>query len=585
MKTQKIKSKVEIAVVACAVIVAVAVFNYVSGKFFYRLDLTENRQYTVSGATKRILKGLDDIVTVKVFFSKDLPPEKQLTVNMTRDLLNEYKSIAGGNLRVTWEDPADNEDTRRMAASLGVPEIQLQIFKRDKAEIMRGFMGIGITYADNKEAIPVVENLDNLEYDLTQAIRRVKRSAVPKIGVLKSQSADFVPPEIGARMNMGDERTEKRFAPIFESLKRDYEVITVDLSEGKPIDKDIRTLIIPGGDRYTDRTLFEIDQYFMNGGNLIALVNAVNVSFQYGVQGTVQETKLLDLLEYYGVRIERNLIMDASCGYVQVQVPRSMGPFTVNVLEQFRYPYFVRITKNGFADDNPMVSSQSELTLVWASSLTLAPDTSARHKTKAVTLVSSSEQSWEVKGNFDLSPKADSDYMFPAKEAMRRHAMAMYLSGAFTSYFDGKPVPSVKEKSEDEEGDAISKINLASDDKNRAVTPSNKSGNLVVVGDANFINAQNAAPPNVTFLLNLVDWFSLEDNLISVRSRTLKDKTIDPNTLEAGSAKPGIIRAINLLLMPIIVIIAGVIISLRRREKLGPAAAEGSTDRSPNNEE
>jgi hypothetical protein len=78
--------------------------------------------------------------------------------------------------------------------------------------------------------------------------------------------------------------------------------------------------------------------------------------------------------------------------------------------------------------------------------------------------------------------------------------------------------------------------------------------------------------PNVTFLYNLVDWVSLDDNLISVRSRTLKDRTVDPNTLAPGSAKPGIIRAINILLMPLAVIITGVIISLRRREKIGPSS-------------
>jgi len=566
MKTQKIKSKAETAAIAFAVIIAVALVNYVSGKFFYRMDLTENRQYTVSGATKRILKGLDDIVAIKVFFSKELPPETHATVSAVRDILSEYKNIAGGKLRVTWEDPAESDEVRGMAMSLGVPEIRLQTFKRDKAETMLGFMGIGIMYADRKEAIPIVQNLGNLEYDLTQAIMKVKRSSVPKIGVLKSQSADFIPPEIGARMNMGDDRTDKRFAPIFESFKRDYEVVTVDLSEGKPIDKDIRTLIIPGGDRYTDRTLFEIDQYFMNGGNLIALVNAVNVSFQYGIQGTVQETKLMDLLEYYGVRVERNMIMDASCG--QVQVPRNLGPFTIN--ELLPYPFFIRITRSGFADDNPVASSQSELMLGWASSLTLAPDTSGSHKTTTVTLASSSEQSWEVKENFELSPKAN--YELPAKEAMKRHAMAMHASGAFVSYFDGKPIPPVKDKSAEEEGDAISKINLSDNDRDRVVTASNKNGNLVVIGDANFISAQNASGPNVAFLFNLVDWLSLDENLISVRSRTLRDKTIDPNILEAGSAKPGIIRAINLLLMPIAVIIVGVIISLRRREKTGPAA-------------
>jgi len=162
MKTRKIKSKAETIAIACAVIAAVALANYVSGKFFYRLDLTENRQYTVSDATKRILKGLDDIVSVKAFFSKELPPETHSRVSAVRDLLSEYKNIAGGKLRVTWEDPAESDEVRGMAMSLGVPEIRLQTFKRDKAETMLGFMGIGIMYADKKESIPIVQNLETL---------------------------------------------------------------------------------------------------------------------------------------------------------------------------------------------------------------------------------------------------------------------------------------------------------------------------------------------------------------------------------------------------------------------------------------
>ncbi|MDR0330571.1 MAG: GldG family protein [Chitinispirillales bacterium] len=576
MKKQKIKSRVEYIVMAGAVIVAVALVNYFSDKVFYRLDLTENRQYTVSDATKRVLKGLDDIVTVKAFFSKELPPETHITVNTVRDLLSEYKNIAGGKLRVTWEDPAGDEEAMGMAMSLGVPEIRLQTFKRDKAETMVGYMGIGIMYADKKESIPIVQNLPNLEYDLTQAIMKVKRSSAPKIGVLKSQTSDFIPPEISGRMNMGDEKTEKKFAPIFESFKRDYEVVAVDVSEGKPIDKEIRTLIVPNGDRFNDRALFEIDQYFMNGGNIIALVNATEVSFQYGPQGTIKETKLLEILEYYGVRVERNMIMDASCG--QVQVPRNLGMFTIN--ELLPYPYFIRITRSGFSESNPVVSAQSELMLGWASSLTLAPDTAGAHKVTAATLASSSEQSWEVTGNFDLSPQPN--YQIPPKESMKPHAMAMYLNGAFKSYFNGKPVPPAKEKTSGEEEDSINKINLAGNDADRAVTPSNTSGNLVVVGDANFITSQNASGPNVTFMMNLVDWLSLDNNLISVRARTLKDKTINPNILEAGSAKPGVIRAINLLLMPILVVIAGIVISLRRREKIAAASGVSNTTSTQN---
>jgi gliding-associated putative ABC transporter substrate-binding component GldG len=572
MKKQKIKTRAEFAVTAAAVIAVAALANYLSNSFFFRIDLTENKQYTVSDATKRVLRGLDDIVTVKAFFSKDLPPETHNTVNTARDLLNEYKNIAGGKLRVSWIDPAGNEEEANSARSLNVPEITLQTIKQDKAQAMKGYMGIGIMYADRKESIPVVQNLANLEYDLTQAIMKVKRASAPKIGILKSQAADFIPPEIGARMNMGEETTDKKFAPLFRNLEQDYDVVTVDVSEGAPIDKDIRTLIIPGGDRFGDRAVFEIDQFFMNGGNLLVLANATTVSFQYGPQGYVRETKLLELLEHYGVRVERNMIMDASCGHVQV--PRNVGPFTIN--ELVPYPYFVRIVADGFAQNNPVVSAQSELMLGWASSLTHVNDTAAgAADVAAAPLAFSSAQSWEVTGHFDLNPQAE--YQIPAKELLKPHLMATHLSGGFKSFFDGKPVPPVREKNPDDEDDKMSQINLTGDDKDRAITPSNANANLVVIGDANFISAQNANRPNIIFMLNLTDWLSLDNNLIAIRSRALKDKTINPNVLEEGSSTPGMIRWINLLLMPIAVAAAGIIISLKRREKAAPVAATAAT--------
>jgi len=577
MKNKKIKSRAEIAAVIGAVIAVAALLNYVSNRFFYRLDLTENRQYTVSDATKRVLRGLDDIVVVKAFFSKDLPPETHNTVSTVRDLLSEYKNIAGGKLRVTWEDPAGSEEASAAAASLGVPEITLQTIKRDKAEAMKGYLGIGIMYADRKEAIPVVQNLANLEYDLTQAIMKVKRSSAPKIGVLKSQSADFIPEQIRAQMNMADDVTEKKFSPLFENFKRDYEVVTVDVSEGKPIDRDIKTLIVPSGGRINERAIFEIDRYFMNGGNLLALANAVEVSFQYGPQGSVQESPLLELLEHYGVRVERNLIMDASCGYVLV--PRNVGPFTIN--EQIPYPYFIRIGADGFAKNNPAVSSQSELLLGWASSLTHVPDTAGAAKVTAAALAFSSEKSWAVTDNFDLNPQPN--YNIPSADVLAPHTMVMYLSGGFKSYFDGKPVPPAREKAPDGDG-AINQINLSGSDDSPA-PPSNANGNLVVVGDANFISAQNASRPNIIFMLNLVDWLSLDNNLISIRSRVLKDKTINPNVLEEGSNKPAMIRWVNLLLMPILVTVIGIIISLKRRESVSaPAVASAAADKKESNQ-
>ncbi|MFW6245793.1 MAG: Gldg family protein, partial [Fibrobacterota bacterium] len=163
----------------------------------------------------------------------------------------------------------------------------------------------------------------------------------------------------------------------------------------------------------------------------------------------------------------------------------------------------------------------------------------------------------------DLQPKAEND--MPDTNEMSPLPLAAHLSGEFTSYFKGKSIPPVKEEMSDS---AAKPINLSPEDANRSVTPSNTDANLVVIGDADFVSAQNANGNNLLFLHNIVDWLTLDDNLIQIRSRVLKDKTIDANILEEGSKKPNMIRLANILTMPLIVIIVGIIISLRRREKI-----------------
>ncbi len=573
METKKIKSRTELIVVIAAVLAVVALVNYGANRWFQRIDLTESKQYKVSDATKKILKNLDDIVNIKVFFSKDLPPETYNTVTTVKDLLSEYQNIAGKKLRITWVDPAEDAEAVNEARSLNVPEVTLQTVKKDKAQAMKGYMGIGILFADRKESIPVVQNLNNLEYDLTQAIMKVKRTATPKVGILKTQDADFVPEQIGASMNMQEETTEKKYSPLFDQLRQNYNVIPVDISEGKQIDSEIKTLIVPGSSRFTDRQIYEIDQFFMKGGNLIVLTDPVTISFQYGPNGSVQESKLFDLLEHYGVRVERNLVLDAFCS--QVSIPRNYGPFTMN--ELVPYPYFVRVGNNGFDKNNPAVSSHPELILAWASAVTLKTDSASG--VKGSILASSSDQSWVASGHFDLMPKAE--YSIPEKDQLKSQGLAAYLTGDFTSYFKGKSIPPAKEKSA---GDTISQINLSPEDANRTIQESNSKGNLVVVGDADFVSAQNTTRTNLLFMANMVDWLSLDDNLIQIRSRVLKDKTIDANVLKEGSKKPNMIRLANIVSMPVIIIILGIFISIRRREKVAAPVSQSTSTSSEKKE-
>jgi len=575
MEAKKVKNRTQLLIYILVILGLLAVANYLGVKWFKRIDMTEGKEYSISEPTKKILKGLDDIVNVKVYFSKNLPPNLTRVSTDVKDILAEYKAYAGKNLRITWEDPAESEDAKSMARSLGIPEVQMQTFEKDKAQVMAGYLGIAVLYEDKKEALPVVQNLQNLEYDLTMAVMKVSRKSVPKIGILKIDTLPPIPPQMQMQMqNQGmPETTEQKLAQAYEALRANYEVSTIDISSGAPIDSSIKTLIIPGVGNMTNRKLFEIDQFFMKGGNLIVLADAVEVSMQMGVRAIPQESKLFDLLEHYGVRVEKNMVLDGQCG--QVTVPQKYGPFQMNVAVP--YPYFIRLGQDGFEKANPAVAPLTEVIFPWASSLTMLVDQDSTKKSsavKATVLARSSEKSWTVSGYYDLNPQQK---WAPASGAtLNQHNIAAHLKGDFSSYFAGKSIPSVNDAD-----DTLSQIKLqpSPQDANRQIAPGNKGGNLVVIGDGDFVSGQNAIQGNLAMLLNLVDWMSLDNNLIAIRTRSLKDRTIEADLLKENSSKPNMIRIANILVMPLLVIIVGLVIFIRRKEPVVVVSQEKTEEK------
>ena len=572
MEAKKIKNRTQLLIYILVILGLLVVVNYLGTKWFKRIDMTEGKEYSISASTKKILKNLDDIVNIKVYFSKNLPPNLTKVATDVKDILSEYKAYAGKNLRITWEDPAENDDARSMARSLGIPEVQMQTFEKDKAQVINGYLGIAVLYEDKKETLPVVQNLQNLEYDLTMAVMKVSRKSIPKIGILKIDTLPPKPPFMQQAPNSIPETTEEKLAQAYENLRTNYEVVTVDLSKGDPVDSTLKTLIIPGVANMTERKIFEIDQYFMKGGNLIVMADAIEVSMQMGVRAIPQESKLFDLLEHYGVRIEKNMVLDGQCG--QVSVPQKFGPFQMNVAVP--YPYFVRLNQESFEKKNPAVAPLSDVFFPWVSSLTLLVDNdSSKEKSsvQATVLARSSEKSWTATGYFDLNPQQK---WAPPENSLSQYNLAAHLSGDFNSYFAGKPVPPVNDA-----GDTLSQIALkpGSQDDNRQVVPSNKNGNLVVIGDGDFVSGQNAIQGNIAMLLNLVDWLSLDDNLIAIRTRSLKDRTIEADLLKENSSKPNVIRLVNILVMPLLVVVFGLIVFIKRKEPVTVVSQEKAEEK------
>ncbi|MBN1308071.1 MAG: GldG family protein [Chitinispirillaceae bacterium] len=583
MEKQKVRNRTELIIYILTVFGLIAVVNYVGVRWFKRIDMTESRQYSISAATKKLLKSLDDIINIKVYFSKDLPPHLHKTVTDVKDLLSEYQAYAGKNLRISWEDPGEDEEAKNMARSLGIPEIQLQTFEKDKQQVMLGYLGIAVLFADKKEALPVVQNLQNLEYDLTMAIMKVSRTAEPHVGIVKMDTMPDLPPQYEEKVDMSS-ATKKKCERLITTLRTTYQVSIVDLSSGEPVDSSIATLIVPGVENVKTRKLFEIDQFFMKGGKLIVLADAMNIQFQYGIRAVPQDSKLFDLLEHYGVKVEKSLILDASCG--QVTIPQKYGPFQMNVAVP--YPYFVRVGKSGFNQDNPAVSPLSEVVLPWVSPITLLIDKAdsgnADAKITTTILAHSSEKSWIAQGTMDLNPQQKWETVMPPEKDMKVQNMIVYLNGSFSSYFAGKTVPPVHEPAP---GDTMSQINLKPDEKDagREIVPSNSQAHLVVIGDADLVTGQNATPNNIGLVLNMVDWLSLDNNLIAIRTRAIKDRTMDTDLLQEGSSKPNVIRLLNILLMPVVLIVIGIVIYLNRREAVAAAPSTSAAGSAPVNKE
>lgn len=571
MANNKIKNRAELLIYILAILVIIGFVNYMAARWFKRIDLTEGKEYSVSSSTKKVLKNLDDIINVKVYFSKNLPSNLHKTVTDVKDILNEYQAFAGNNLKITWVDPASDTAEKQLARSYGIPELQLQTFEKDKQQLITGYLGIAVLYEDKKEALPVVQNLQNLEYDLTMAIMKVSRKSVPKVGIVKVDSMLDLPPQIQRQMqqqNPDNIPTEQKFQSIYTQLRNNYEVITVDLSNAEPIDSTIKTLIVPGTATLTERKLFEIDQFFMKGGNLIVLADAIGVSFQYGINAIPVESRLFDMLEKYGVKVEKSLVLDASCG--QVEIPQQIelpGMGVVNMNHPVPYPYFTRLNPENFTKSNPAVSPLSDVVFPWVSPLSFAVD-SGKTGIETTVLARSSEKSWLASGNIDLNPQQK--WAIPSENTMKAYNLAVFLKGKFNSHFNSIPTDNATSD------DTLSKIKLnASSD--RPITGSTDNGRLVVIGDADFVSGQNATQQNVAMLMNITDWFSLDDNLISIRTRAIKNRTINSDMLNGSSAKPGIIRVINITLMPVIVIIIGLIIFMRRREVVPSTASAPPT--------
>jgi len=504
-----LKKQSNLSLTIVLMLAIVVVLNFISYQIFARFDLTQNKDYSISQISKKTVSDLDDLVNVKVYFSQNLPPSFRNLEQEIKDILNEYEAYSNGDLEVDFIDPSSFEDPVNKLSQIGIKPLQFNVTRNDSYEVARGFMGMIIQYGDEQEVMPVVESSKNLEYKITTAIKKLTTDKMMTVGILDSHGA----------VDAGNKARN-----FYKSLEDLYKVIPIDLKIKEDEEKkkksnsleNIDTLVMFGPkEEFSEEELKAIDNFVMSKRPVIALVDGVVVDPRSGV--SKNKTGLNKLFSEYGLEIQNNLISDTSNAVVSMPT----GLFNVSI----EYALWPKITKKNFDQENVVVSSLESLVLPWVSSINIKQD-KIKEDTEVSILAKSTPDACAQTSSFNINPQNNSTNCQDTKQ----YNLAVSLAGNISSAFS------------EEETEA----------------------KILVVGDSDFATDQfySQNSDNITFLQNMIDSVTLDEDLISIRSQGITERPI--KDLDKGSK--GFIRYANIFGMTILVLAFGLLRYYLRRK-------------------
>jgi gliding-associated putative ABC transporter substrate-binding component GldG len=358
------KSKKNIYLFVLLVLGIFVLANYLSNQFFLRLDFTEDKRFTLSKATKEILSGLEEPVTITAYFSENLPPQLEQIKTEFRDMLTEYVSRSKGMVAYEFIDPLKDDKIKAQAAQAGITQIQVQVEEKDQIKAQVAFMGAQIQLGEENEAIPMISSLSGLEYKISSAIKKLSVSEKPVVGFVQGHG----------EASLGDIWEAKQALDVLHQTE------LVNLSDSTINLEKYNTLAVLGPkDSLTASELALLDAFLNRGGRLFIAVNRSDADLTKEQFSRAVNTGLESWLAQKGVDVNSNTVIDLSCqqGWIQPQPGYIM---------QITIPYF--IIAQTF-EDHPISSGLEQVLMNFASSINFSGDKSLSF----TPLVKSSERS------------------------------------------------------------------------------------------------------------------------------------------------------------------------------------------------
>ncbi|HJO83796.1 MAG TPA: Gldg family protein [SAR202 cluster bacterium] len=318
-----------------------------------RIDLTEDKLFTMSDATADILNDLDDILTVELFQSKDPPVQVALVSRDVRDFLEDFADSSGGKVKLVHRFPDDDEVEARKAQVAGVPPVQFNVQRQGDLQITTGFLGLAMTYVDQREIIPFVRAVDGFEYMLAARANKMLQQQKKTVAFLTGHGE--LSPTAGYNSFAGN-------------LSDTYEIVEITEVEDAPVDlAGIDVLVIAGpSTNVPEATVDQIRTYIDAGGKAMILIDSALID-QGQLLAQPNRNSFASFANEYGVIVENDIVFDKESNET-LSFSTQLGSVFLP------YPFWMRVQ----VVDKKLAGDVESALLPWASSIGISEAARAR---------------------------------------------------------------------------------------------------------------------------------------------------------------------------------------------------------------
>lgn len=546
--------------------------NYLASDFHLRLDLTKERRYTLSKATKDLLRNLDDDVQIDVFLKGQFPAGFKKLSNSTSDFLRLLQDRTG-RVHYKFVSPQDEiqglngktwEDT---LLSMGANAINLSVQVKAGEETKRVYPVALIKYKDKQALVNLyaggrraigAEELNSaealMEYQFAKTLDGLVSTAKPLIGFSSGNGEPNL-------------QTDYHTANLQQSLSESYQLFTLNLNKQAFIPDTFKVLMIVKPTlQFTEEEKIKLDQFVMRGGKLLLFIDNLiaeqdSLRFKPETIAYDRNLNLTDMLFRYGVRINTDLVMDLQCDFIPLAVNGSGDNTQFEFVHWNYYPLFE-------AKGNHTINKNTGLV---AGRFVNSIDTIAVEGIKKTILLASSPNSRTIRTPALISLNENKNTPEDIKFNKKDIPVAVLLEGKFNSVYRNR----------------ASKSQL--DSLAAAGTPfignSTINNKIIIVGDGdivlNDLSPKDGPLPmgmnfytvgsqyeyqfaNRDFLLNCMEYLVNKPGIIETRNKDIVLRLLDTQKVEKNKTTW---QLINIALPVFLIVLSGFIYQQIRKRK------------------